>query len=160
MTHSLVRSQTVLSVALVLVACGDDASDFAPRLDQEGDPCRVAYGICLGEEEVRECVDDTWIDRSCEESCADLGPAMLSAGCAAASYEILLEGCQCVPSPGACAPGDTVCESEAQLGYCDENQVWTLYNCDELCAATLATPVSTGCSVGEDDLAACWCVAV
>lgn len=144
---------------LALVACTDDDPGLPLRLDQEGDPCRSAHGICLDEEEVRECIDNAWVDRSCAESCAERGPAMISTGCAEVDLEILIEGCQCIPAPGACEPGDTNCESETQVSYCDDSQVWVVYGCDEVCAATLATPISTGCRLGEDDVAACWCVA-
>ena len=84
---------------------------------------------------------------------------MVSLGCAEASAENLLEGCLCEPEPGACLSGDTRCDSETQLGYCDAQQVWTTYECETLCAETLVTPISTGCELDEEDGAACWCVA-
>lgn len=143
---------------LLLVGC-PDATKPLPPLDQEGEPCRASYKICLAEERVRECIDETWVDRACDESCLDQGPAMISLGCEEVSVDNPIEGCACAPVPGACAPGDTMCESETQIIYCDESQIWTGYECDELCAMTLATPNSMGCSEDEDGRSVCWCVA-
>ena len=145
---------------LVVLGCENGPSDDAPPLlREEGDPCRPSYKLCVDDEIVRECIDGYWEDRTCEESCADIGPAMMSDGCAEWSLEVPETGCICVPEPGACAPGDTRCDSETELGYCDGEQVWTAYDCDDLCAASLATPISTGCDVDDEGSAACWCVA-
>lgn len=139
-------------ILLLLSACAESPPEL---LIDEGDPCRATYSVCIDDELVRECVDEVWTVRTCEDSCAEQGPAMLSEGCA----ETPTEGCVCVPEPGACAPGSTACESDNTLGYCDDQQVWSTFDCDELCAASLATPTSTGCAMGEDEVAACWCVA-
>jgi hypothetical protein len=146
------------TLALFVLACWGCESDgeYAPLLDQAGDPCRSPYSMCLDEDLVRECVDGIWTDRSCDESCADIGPAMQSMGCVTDGP---LEGCACAPEPGACAPGATTCESDNELGYCDAEQVWGVYDCDSLCESSLATPISVGCMVDEEGDAACWCVA-
>jgi hypothetical protein len=140
---------------LACCACGPE-DEYPPLLDQAGDPCRSPYPSCLDDEMVRECVDNVWVDRSCEESCAELGPAMLSIGCV---IDGPLESCACVPEPGACAPATTACESDTELGYCDTEQVWVVYDCESLCASSLATPISVGCMADEAGDAACWCVA-
>jgi hypothetical protein len=152
------KFQLAMMLALACLGCTapENEDEYPPLLDQPGDPCRSPYPTCLDDEMVRECVDEIWIDRSCDESCADIGPAMLSMGCV---VEGPLEGCACIPEPGACAPGMTACESASELGYCDGAQVWIVYDCDSLCASSLATPVSQGCVVDEDSEAACWCVA-
>jgi hypothetical protein len=85
---------------------------------------------------------------------------MLSEGC----VETVVDGwpseaCVCVPAPGACLPGSSSCESDTALGYCDESQVWAVYDCDDVCAGSLATPMSLGCALDDDGVAACWCVA-
>jgi hypothetical protein len=147
------RAFVATFVILVFTGCAEPQGP--PLLDQEGDPCRAIQARCVDDETARECVDGTWSDQDCEQSCAEKGPAMLSEGC----QETPIEGCVCVPDPGACAPGSTACESDAALGYCDDDQVWGIYECTDLCTASLATPVSLGCDLGEDEVAACWCVA-
>lgn len=150
----------VWTLVVVLAGCDEGASGaLAPLLVNEGDPCRPHYQLCIDAERVRECIDDVWVDRSCEEHCADIGPAMMSAGCAEVSLEVSVEGCECVPEPGSCAPGDTRCDSETELGFCDAQQVWTTHACEDLCTENLATPISTGCDLDEDGVAACWCAA-
>jgi hypothetical protein len=144
-------------LALACCACMPTEEEYPSRLNQPGDPCHSPYATCLDDETARECVDEVWVDRSCEESCADVGPAMLSMGCV---VDGPVESCVCIPEPGACAPGATACESENELGYCDASQVWVVYDCDSLCESSLATPVSVGCLPVEDDgTSACWCVA-
>jgi hypothetical protein len=148
-----------LATMLILACCGCAAPGDEyppPPLDQPGDPCRSPYATCLDEETVRECVDQIWIDRSCEESCAELGPAMLSMGC---EVDGPLQRCVCIPEPGSCAPGATACESDNELGTCGADQLWSVYDCDSLCESSLATPISVGCMVDEEGVAACWCVA-
>lgn len=146
-----------LAAILAFACCGCSPEDeYPPLLDQAGDPCRNPYPMCLDDETVRECLDGVWVDRSCEASCADLGPAMQSMGCV---VDGPLESCACVPEPGACAPGSMACESDNELGYCDVGQVWTVYDCDSLCESSLATPISVGCIFDEDGDAACWCTA-
>lgn len=149
-----------LAVLLLVVSYGcvldDEPDEYPPLLDQAGDHCRTDLAMCLDNDTVRECVDGIWTDRGCEESCATLGPAMLSMGCVADGS---IDGCVCAPEPGACAPGSTACESNNELGYCDDQQIWTVYDCEELCASSLATPVSVGCDLDVDGVAACWCTA-
>lgn len=137
------RTFVATIVLLALTACADP--ERAPRLNQEGDPCRASQAICVDDETARECIDGSWTDQDCDETCVERGPAMLSEGC----QETPIEGCVCVPEPGACAPGSTACESDAALGYCDDDQVWAIYECTDLCAASLATPVSLGCELGD-----------
>lgn len=146
----------IRAAMLLLLACATACADPPPPLlDDEGDPCRASYSVCVDDELVRECIDEIWTIRTCEESCAEQGPAMLSDGCA----ETPVEGCVCVPEPGACAPGSTACESDTTLGYCDDQQIYAIYDCADLCAESLATPMSTGCAPDEDGIAVCWCVA-
>ena len=153
-----VNRRIVLLATLLLFGCVDTPGASPSLLHDEGDPCRPRYEICLDDELVRQCIDGYWTDRSCEQRCADIGPAMMSAGCSEESVEVDSEGCRCVPLPGFCTPGETRCDSDTELGYCDDSQSWTNYSCEDLCSASLATPISTGCALDDQDLAACWCV--
>jgi hypothetical protein len=144
-----------MSLAVLTWACvaGPEEHDPPPLLNEEGDPCRPARVFCIDEEAALECVDWVWTVRSCEQSCAEIGPAMLSAGCHGPPDE----GCACTPEPGACDPGSTACESESEIGHCGAGQVWTVYDCADVCAASLPTPVSLGCDVDDEGVAVCWC---
>ncbi len=149
-----------LRVALLWLATAacEAGESPAPLLEQPGDPCRTSASWCVDEERALECIEGVWTERSCEQSCSERGPKLQAEGCAP-DPDTLLDGCVCVPEPGACAPGATQCESDTQLRYCDAEQVWIVYECSELCAASLATPISLGCDVDEQGLAACWCEA-
>lgn len=145
---------------VLLVACEGPGDTDSPLLDQVGDPCRAIHSVCVDPDTARECLDGVWTDIGCGQSCSSRGPAMISEGCAETTVDGWpVEGCVCEPEPGACAPGTTACESDTEIGYCDEQQVWTIHDCTEVCSASLATPVSVGCQPDEDGTAACWCVA-
>lgn len=145
---------------LASCACAEPGERHSALLDQAGDPCRAIHSMCIDEDTARECIDGVWTDIGCAQSCSARGPAMISEGCDETTVDgWLVEGCVCEPEPGACDPGATACESETEIGYCDEQQSWMVMDCVELCLASLATPVSIGCGVGEDGLAVCWCAA-
>ena len=154
------RRRLVQLGLLASCACAELSESPSPLLDQAGDPCRAIHSACVDEDTARECIDGVWTDLDCEHSCSDRGPAMISQGCAETTVDGWpVDGCVCEPEPGACAPGATACDSDTEIALCGDQQSWTVHECDDLCAASLATPVSIGCEVGEDGQAACWCVA-
>ena len=133
---------------LALAACTDV---IPPRLDDIGDPCRTTTQVCVDDESVQICEDQSWALASCESICASLGPAWIADGCE--------DGCVCMPAnPDACTPGETICVDDDTIGVCDEMQAWEESACAERCATEGLS--SAGCRTGDDVWMkpdACWC---
>ena len=135
-------------VWFLATACGEGAP--TPLLDI-GDPCRSAAEICVDDELVEVCEDEVWAIVSCDQLCAELGPAWIGGGCD--------DSCVCTPAdPNGCTPGASTCVDDDRVGTCDETQTWEEVSCEELCADQGLN--SAGCREGDamwmkpDE---CWC---
>lgn len=136
-----------------MVACAEEARP----LDEPGDPCRSAGHICVGDDMALVCEDKVWELASCEEICAERGPAWIPNGC-----ELELH-CECVlADPDGCTPGEAMCADESIVRTCSEAQEWEDAACDVLCAAEGLNSAGCRMGMGMDDepwmtLDACWC---
>lgn len=143
---SLPCSLASLSGLLLLITACTEIEPAKP-FDDLGDPCRTAYDICLDEDSVQTCEADVWVERDCEDVCAELGPAYVPGGC---EFE-----CVCVlADPSGCTPSEAICVDAGTLGVCDETQELQPTPCSDVCSDAGLNEV--GCLEDEGE-AGCWC---
>ncbi len=139
----------VIGLICVTVGCSEAQEEPPPPLLELGDPCRTTLRYCIDEQTVQLCEDDVWTVKTCDEACAELGPAYVADAC-------VDDDCSCaLADPDGCVPGQTSCTADNSVSVCSDAQSWESVACDELCAESGL--LSRGCIAGIDDVAGCWC---
>jgi hypothetical protein len=147
---------SALGIALLMVWAGC-SNEVTPRYN-EGDPCRTILTFCVDADVMMACVNGNWSEQECSDFCAKQAPGVESAACESANA---WDGaCSCVPPPGGCIPGESVCADDQSIEYCAEDWQWSTATCTEVCAEHPPYTISLGCMLKvESESAACSCTA-
>lgn len=122
----------------------------------EGGRCHASRGRCQSETEILSCIDHVWTLTTCDEECAQWGPAYVAAGC---RLQELGDYCICeLQDDSACPVAESQCVGVDGLRWCSTEQTWEEMTCTDVCASQDPPLRSMGCFVwnGRDT---CMCTA-